>query len=135
VIGNVKRKLFFKVVVSGLAALLLVLPAACDDARDTSTLGKALLGHWKNISPGTNADVYYSPNEATFDARGGGQLSTLSYKITEENQGESRLMVQYASSEEPLKITFSKDRNTITVYPTDMPELLQYRYVDSKQQP
>jgi len=130
-----KRTLCACVVLSGLIAVLIVVPVSCDDARDTTTLGKALLGHWKNTVPGTNADIYYSPTEATFDARGGGKPSTISYKISQENEAQSWLMAQYTSSAEPLKISFSKDRNTITVYPTEMPELLRYKYVDSKQKP
>jgi hypothetical protein len=130
-----KRNFVALVIAAGLMTLLLMVPAGCGTGRDTSSLSKALLGHWKNVSPGTYMHIYYSPTEATFDARGGGEPSTLTYNITQENQGESWLMVQYAYSPEPLKISLSKDRNSFTEYPSEMPRPLRYRYVDSKQEP
>jgi len=130
-----KRNFLTLAIAAGLLASSLTVPAGCGTARDTSTPSKALLGHWENVFPGTYMHIYYSPTEATFDARGGGEPSTLTYKITQENQSESWLMVQYAGSPEPLKISLSKDRNSFTENPSEMPQPLRYRYVDSKQEP
>ena len=115
------------------ALCLISIAGCCERDRDVATPARALLGHWRNIVPGGNPDLYFSDSEVTFD-RNGDTYST-SYSIEKEDEKGFYLNIIYRDSSDVTKITFSKDRNTITVMPENIPELLRYEYVDSQQKP
>lgn len=121
-----------------LTIILCVAPAACGCGgvpRDLSTPRKAVLGHWKNTTPGVNPDLYYSPDKVTYSGDKGASIARP-YEVISENISSFTLQVQYGSGvREPSTIGFSVDRNEITVLPGRVPELLKYKYVDSKQAP
>ena len=121
-----------------MAIILCAAPAACGCGgvpRDVATPRKAVLGHWKNTIPGVNPDLYYSPDKVTFSGNKGASI-TRPYEVISENTAGFTLQVQYGSgAREPSTIGFSADRKEITVLPGRVPELLKYRYVDSKQAP
>ena len=103
--------------------------------RDVSTPREALLGHWRNTVPGTNGEIYYSSDTATFKSAAGGAVSRP-YKVTGENQSRFTLEIEYqANGAGPATIGFSTDRNELLVYPERVPEILKYSYVDSAQEP
>lgn len=107
--------------------------AGCGAARDVSTPSKALLGHWRNTVPGTNADVYYSPSELTHSGISAAS-STVEYDIVSEDENEFTLEIR-AGSGGTSRVSFSEDRSTMTVLPEKVPELLRYEYVDANQKP
>ncbi len=125
----------FTVLVAALALTAAVGTGCATAKRDLSTPAAALLGHWENVSPGTNADVYYGPDTVYYFGGSTKPVET-SYEIVSEDTDGFALEVRYGEeSGDPTKIGFSEDRNEITVYPSDVPELLKYRYVDDKQSP
>lgn len=117
--------------------VLLLLAAGCGaPARDVSTPGKALLGHWKQTIPGSG-EVYYGPRSVTY-VKGNQRPVVVDYKVLEENSRQFTIRVAYPSQAEeprPAKLAFSKDRMKLYAYPDRMPEMLAYDYVDSKLKP
>lgn len=120
-----------------LAATLLCLLSfavpGCAAPRDVSTPRKTLLGHWRNTVPGMNPDVYYSPAEVTYAGLAAAS-PTAGYTVMKEDPQEFTLEIS-AGAAVPAKISFSDDRNTMTVLPAKIPELLRYEYVDGEQKP
>ena len=113
--------------------VVLTSAAGCGTARDVSTPAKALLGHWRNTVPGTGADVYYGPSELTH-AGISVVSSTVGYDIVSEDEKEFTLEIR-AGSGGTSGISFSADRDSMTVAPARVPELLRYEYVDANQKP
>jgi hypothetical protein len=111
------------------------LVAGCATAkRDVSTPSAALLGHWENTVPG-GADVFYGPDTVYFS---GGATKPLkqSYTVVSQNPGAFTIEVRYGQeSGDPTEIVISKDGAEMAVYPGEMPEVLNFKYVDDRQSP
>jgi len=107
----------------------------CSPSRDVSTPSKALLGHWKNTIPGMNPDIYYGAEKVSYDRKKNGDVTSVPYEVESENQEEFSLEISYQGASERTRISFSKDRNTITVLPPNVPELFRYEYADTQQKP
>jgi hypothetical protein len=107
----------------------------CSPSRDVSTPRAALLGHWENTVPGTNPDLYISDSEVTFEPQKGAETSSVPYTVTSEDEKGFSLEITYQGSDKPTKITFSEERDSMTLTPANIPEVLRYQYVDTKQLP
>jgi len=116
---------------------VLPLAAGCSSSRNVAAPRNALLGHWKNVIPGSGTDVYYSPSTVTYAGKGSDY--SVAYNVISEDQAKFTMFIrlgQKASSEAaPIEVTFSSDRKTMDLLPTRVPEKLEYQYVDSKQKP
>ena len=121
-----------------LLCLLSVAVPGCASPRDVSTPSKALLGHWRNTIPGTSNDVYYSPDQVTYAPGKSARPTSVDYSVVSEDMQKFAAEVRYGTgdgSAEPTRITFSADRNTMTILPFRIPELPRYEYVDGEQKP
>ena len=107
----------------------------CSPSRDVSTPRAALLGHWENTVPGANPDLYISESEVTFEPQKGAETSSVPYTVKKEDKKGFSLEITYQGSDKPTKITFSEERDSITLAPANIPELLRYEYVGTEQQP
>ena len=129
-----------------LAAALAVLCAASllascgGSARDTSTPHAALLGQWKPASSG-HAFIFFTPDTATYVPAEGGEHIAIPYEVVEEDAGGLRISIRYLNPGDsgdgvtPFTIEFSEDYGRFFLYPADVPERLEYVYVDGRQQP
>lgn len=112
-----------------------VISGCSSAARDISAPDKALLGHWENIAPGTNADVYYG-DDTVYYSGGSTKPVKTSYKVISQDTDGFTLEVRYGQETgDPTRIGFSEDRDEMIVYPASAPELLKYEYVDDSQSP
>ena len=110
--------------------------AGCGTARDVSTPRKALLGHWRNVIPGSGTDQFYSEKAVTYSGKGSDYR--LAYTVIEENLSKFTLLVTFGaqtSTSRKTEVVFSKDRKTMDLLPGNIPEKLQYVYVDSREVP
>lgn len=115
------------------AAALLAGAAGCAAARDVSTPSRALLGHWRNTVPGNGPDVYYAPGERTYAGDDSAAI-TAGYEVVREDPERFTLEIRSGGGG-TSRVSFSEDRNLITVLPAGVPEQLRYEYVDGKQKP
>ena len=131
--------LFPAVVIVALCAAFLITSCG-ESARDTSTPHAALLGQWKPASPG-QAFIFFSPDTATYVPVESGESIAVTYKVVDEDGGDFRIQIRYLGSggsedgSAPFTIEFSEDRNRFFLYPADVPERLEYVYVNGRQKP
>ena len=121
------------------AAVGLCLAAAAagcgSGGRDVSSPSMALLGHWKNVIPGGDAEVYFSPDNVVY-AGGEREPLEMPYEVLSQDQGSFTMVVRFLTAEgEGSKVAFSTDGKQMFLFPADIPEMLKYTYVDSKQAP
>ena len=109
----------------------------CGGGRDVSTPRKALLGHWKQTIPGYG-EVYYDPKEVTYALKGQKKKPInipVPYSVSGENKKAFSVDIKLESASGAARITFSEDRRTMTMFPANVPEKLEYVYMDDKQKP
>ncbi|MHB8896438.1 MAG: hypothetical protein ACYC99_14835 [Candidatus Geothermincolia bacterium] len=133
-----RRAVVWSIVILYLALLLPVVTlAGCGGARNVSSPREALLGHWRNVIPGSGIDQYYSATAVTYAGKGSDY--ELAYTVVSENESEFSLTITLGQSgrraSSQTKVVFSKDRKTMDLLPGGVPEKLQYSYVDSRQKP
>jgi hypothetical protein len=125
------------VLVMALLVAVVPLVAGCSSGRNVSTPRDALLGHWRNVIPGSGTDVYYSGSSVTYSGKGSSY--SVDYTVVSQDQAKFTLFIRLGQKGKtqaaPIQVTFSSDRNTMDLLPTRSPEKLEYKYVDSKQKP
>jgi len=133
----VHRSRIISITLVALAVCLAIPVAGCSSSRNVSTPRQALLGHWKNVIPGSATQVYFSDAKVTY--AGQGSEYSIDYTVLQENQSKFTLIVRLGSATAkdtaPVEVTFSSNRKTMDLLPTRVPEKLEYAFVDSRQAP
>lgn len=122
-----------------LAAVIFLATAvgSCGTVRDTSTPGKALLGHWKNVIPGSSTEVYYDGSRVVFSGKR--NAFALPYSILLEDRENRSLTVhtegQLARAPQTSRVVFSGDMSRMDVFAASVPGQLRFTYVDERRRP
>lgn len=118
-------------------AALVACAAGCGTPRDVSTPRKALLGHWKNIVPGSTTELYYNKGSVIFSGKR--KEFSLPYRVLEESKPSATLVIRLTAEQAGVALTdrvvFSHDKRTIDVFRDGMRGRLQFSYLDERQAP
>jgi len=118
-------------------AVVMTSVAGCGMPRDISTPRKALLGHWKNIVPGSTTELYYNEKYVVFSGKR--KEYQLVYDVLGESNPDSSLVIKLIGANADValtdKLVFSSDRNTIEVYRTGLSYKLKFSYLDERREP
>lgn len=115
-------------------------PKESAKGHDTSTLPKALIGHWAPTSTTTH---YYFDSKSLITITDG-KRTALNYTVVQSNEAENSIHIRVRTQEDKghdKQLIFSSDRNsfdeTIRIRMGDkvMSFTYQYKYVDSNTRP
>jgi hypothetical protein len=131
------RRIVGLLIIIALVALVATALSGCEPSRDISTLRGALLGHWKNIVPGSTTELYYNDTSVIFSGKR--KEFALLYNVLEESKAGSTLVMRLTASSTGPGLThtvvFSRDMRTIDVFPTGTSTRLRFSYLDERQAP
>lgn len=115
-----------------------LLAAGCSpSARKVSNPASALLGSWKPANSG-GAAIYFGYDTATYVPHSGGESIKVRYEVLSEDGADRSIELRYLGSsaaDQPFRITFSNDWERFCMYPAGAPEVLEYIYVNDRQEP
>lgn len=121
-------------------SLVVIVLTGCG-RRDTSTLSKALLGHW--ITHGETQDThYYVADENLTMVDGSGRRMEMTYRVLESNENQNWIRIRVKTAYDvghDKHLQFTADRKSLTStikqfeeYEYSIPS--QWIYVDDKRQ-
>jgi hypothetical protein len=144
-INNGEVSLRMRRILLAVTCILLLVPTALilagcgSDSRRVSSPAGALLGSWKPADP-NGAAIFFTATTATYVPTSGGKSIAVPYQVMDED--ESSVEIKYIGSDAGsndadniFRITFSKDWKRFYLYPASAPEVLEYIYVNDREQP
>jgi hypothetical protein len=130
------RPIVCPLIVILLVALVATALSGCEPTRDISMPRNALLGHWKNIIPGSTTELYYNDTSVIFSGKR--KEFALLYDVLEESKEGSRLVLRLTGNTGPgltHTVFFSRDMRTIDVFPVGTSTHLRFTFLDERQAP
>jgi len=130
-------ELTFARIISSVSVIMFVSIHGCSKQRDTSTQGKALLGHWHSTEP--KVDLFFS-SDGIFnleDARG--NIEALRYKVKGEDTIKVIVPLRKGGGQEIdtdfIAGIFSQNYSEFVVQKSEGIRAFTLIYIDSKEKP